>query len=128
MKVETIELSGIALDWAVAMSEGKDADCEIHAKNIWYGRVTSGFVQYRPSTDWAVAGPIIDTLSSYLMQTDEEAEPNKRYYCTTPSTAEDWHNHPCQEWGPTFLIAAMRAYVASKLGDVIDIPDEIFNG
>ena len=27
--------------------------------------------------------------------------------------------------GPTPLVAAMRAYVASKLGDEIDVPDDL---
>jgi hypothetical protein len=27
--------------------------------------------------------------------------------------------------GPTLLIAAMRCFVASKLGDTIDIPEEL---
>jgi hypothetical protein len=30
-----------------------------------------------------------------------------------------------EEEGPTPLIAAMRCYVASKLGDYIDIPEEL---
>ena len=30
-----------------------------------------------------------------------------------------------QEHGPTPLIAAMRCYVASKLGDEVDVPDEL---
>lgn len=28
-------------------------------------------------------------------------------------------------YGPTPLIAAMRCYVASKLGDEVDVPDEM---
>ena len=30
--------------------------------------------------------------------------------------------------GPTPLIAAMRCYVASKLGDEVDVPEEFLNG
>jgi hypothetical protein len=33
--------------------------------------------------------------------------------------------HNIQTDGPTPLIAAMRCYVASKLGDEIDIPEEL---
>ena len=28
-------------------------------------------------------------------------------------------------YGPTMLIAAMRCYVASKLGEEIDVPEEL---
>lgn len=58
--MKTSELTGAALDWAVAKCEGKDADCEVHAGNVLYGRVTSGFIHYTPSTNWAQGGPIIE--------------------------------------------------------------------
>jgi hypothetical protein len=29
------------------------------------------------------------------------------------------------QYGPTPLIAAMRCYVASKLGDEVEVPDEL---
>ena len=31
------------------------------------------------------------------------------------------------ERGPTKLIAAMRCYVASKLGDEVDVPEELLS-
>ena len=37
-----------------------------------------------------------------------------------PSTMNGWF----EKTGPTPLIAAMRRYVASKLGDAIDVPKE----
>ena len=60
MMIKTSELTGAALDWAVAKCEGKDHDCEAHAGNVLYGRVASGFIHYKPSTDWAQGGPIIE--------------------------------------------------------------------
>jgi hypothetical protein len=38
-------------------------------------------------------------------------------------TAEDVDGET--QWGPTLLIAAMRCYVASKLGDEVDVPEEL---
>lgn len=41
------------------------------------------------------------------------------------------HRAPCHEqvhrvyFGPTPLIAAMRCYVASKLGDEVEVPEEL---
>jgi hypothetical protein len=35
------------------------------------------------------------------------------------------HKEPCSAYGPTPLIAAMRCYVASKLGDEVDVPEEL---
>lgn len=36
---------------------------------------------------------------------------------------QDWHKHYL--CGPTPLIAAMRCFVASKLGDEVEIPEEL---
>jgi hypothetical protein len=36
--------------------------------------------------------------------------------------SNDYHN---RQHGPTPLIAAMRCYVASKLGDAVEIPEEL---
>jgi len=116
--MKTSELTGAALDWAVATAEGKSTDCEIHAGNVLYGRVTSGFIQYRPSTDWAQGGPII-----------EREGVNLRTHLGTDKgwVAFTWADHmpAFRSRGPTPLIAAMRCYVASRLGDTIDIPEDL---
>jgi hypothetical protein len=91
--MKTSELQGAALDWAVAKCEG-----QIYQGPAW--------TKY--STDWAQAGPIIE-----------------REMITVEWTGEDWRTCIwCDEkfLGPTPLIAAMRAYVASKLGDEVEIP------
>ena len=111
MKRKTAELTGAALDWAVAMCEGKSVDCEIHAGNVWYGRVTSGLVPYRPSTNWNQGGPIIDLHVTKLEDYGD------CWGAEVPDTPE--------HYGPTPLIAAMRCYVASKLGDEMEVPDEL---
>ncbi len=74
------------------------------------------------STDWAKGGPII-----------EREEISIRH--TIPAMRDSiWQAHPSMsakgaggKWGmgPTPLIAAMRCYVASKLGDEVDIPEEL---
>jgi hypothetical protein len=73
---------------------------------------------YTPSTDWAQAGPIIEREGINLVRLESaqwEAWPDvgmNDQYCR----------------GPTPLIAAMRCYVASKLGDEVDVPDELLQG
>lgn len=66
---------------------------------------------YKPSTDWSQGGPIIE-----------------REKITIEWTGEDWMAyiwHDAEFFGPTPLIAAMRCYVASKLGDEVDVPEEL---
>lgn len=94
--MKTSKLTGAALDWAVAKCEGKD-----HVVNAPHKYV------YEPSTNWAQGGPIIEREEISLW--------------TEGYTAWEATSGGCQEWGSTPLIAAMRCYVASKLGDEVDV-------
>jgi hypothetical protein len=103
MKIETSKLTGAALDWAVAMAENwSGADFEIKPY----------------STNWAQGGPIIEQEGiSLIRQTSDR-------WVSEYSNGCDRFDH-ARSHGPTPLIAAMRCYVASKLGDAVDVPDEI---
>ena len=101
--MKTSELTGAALDWAVCVAVyGYGAD---YKKN-------------RYSTDWAHGGPIIEREGINLFQrkgaTAKEGKAWLAYDNKNPEMA-----------GPTPLIAAMRCYVASKLGDTVEIPEEL---
>lgn len=108
MKVN--ELTGAALDWAVAKCEGFDL------LNI-YGHIRMDFCP-RYSTDWAQGGPIIEREGLYICLTPLAETPDEKWMAT------DKYGQ-ITEYGPTPLIAAMRCYVASKLGDEIDLPKEL---
>ena len=122
--MKTSELTGAALDWAVARCEGLlcfgyRTDGKRFAVEDSDGQV-EGFM---PATDWAQGGPIIEregiSLTSYL----DEEDP---YWIGSVECQYKNFNATAyyEEYGPTPLIAAMRCYVVSKLGDTIDIPDE----
>ena len=102
--MRTSELQGAALDWAVAKCEG----------------ITLGVVYYlKPSTNWAQGGPIIEREGVNL-----EYNPDRcLWIASTP--APEHRNGAVEVTGPTPLIAAMRCYVASKLGDEFEIPEEL---
>ena len=104
MKIKTSELSGAQLDWAVAKCEGVDKQDYYETHND----------VYMPSTDWAQAGPIIER-EKIAVWPDEEGG----FFASANEGAGKDH------YGPTLLIAAMRCYVASKLGDEIEIPDTL---
>ncbi len=114
MKRKVAELTGPALDWAVAKCEGKSGDCEFHAGNLLYGRATSGFFQYRPSTDWAQGGPIIENEGIELRYEGQWVSS----FCLENGDVAKYRAH-------TPLIAAMRCYVASKMGEEIELPEEL---
>lgn len=117
--MKTNELTGTALDWAVAKCEG--------GEGLWYDTVSTYWVKikgydlalkpgwaqsFTPSTDWAQGGPIIEREKIQILprRADWVAV---RFGPGKPIT------------GQTPLIAAMRCYVESKLGDDIEIPSEL---
>jgi hypothetical protein len=106
--MKTSELTGAALDWAVSEALGLD----------WY-QPEYGEAQAAYSTDWAQGGPIIErekmTVGKQVHKSDWSAE----------SFNGEGIDVAHIGFGPTPLIAAMRCYVASKLGDEVEIPEEL---
>lgn len=108
--MKTSELSGAALDWAVAKCEG--------VGDSWFMQFYEGDEEdheppeYHYSTDWALGGPIIERECIDLEWT---GIPNADFFCTIQGKYE--------AHGTTPLIAAMRCYVASKLGNEVQIPE-----
>ncbi len=97
--MKTSELSGAALDWAVAKCEGTLHDD---------GTVPD---YYQPSVDWEQGGAII------------ECEKIDTYYGEKGWWQAVAETNDVFAFGTTPLIAAMRCYVASKLGDEIELPE-----
>lgn len=119
MKIKTAELIGTALDWAVAKCEGPNsvAACYYDDDGLPIYLEEADRHVWEPSTDWAIGGPIIEREKIAL---DWE-------YNETICTAKV-HTPPqgmCFQEGPTPLIAAMRCFVASKLGDTVEVPEEL---
>jgi hypothetical protein len=126
MRIKTNELSGAALDWAVAKCEGRQEPEVVNNFAVaWYTWPNTHY-----STYWAQGGPIIEREDiSFRKYHRPDSEAHGKYYarvCRESGTLVGWHKTTgFQQTGPTPLIAAMRCYVASKLGDDIDIPEEL---
>jgi len=73
---------------------------------------------YTPSTDWAQGGPIIEREKISI-----ELKPHGYWMASYQYNYADEKRF--LTLGDTPLIAAMRCYVASKLGDEVGIPGEI---
>jgi len=117
--MKTSELNGRALDWAVAEAQGKAKEW-MHDHKIGY--VNSA------STDWAQGGPIIerdgiDLYCNTIAQPDHKdpAWQVGSWRARVCSMSRNGHMY----YGPTPLIASMRCYVASKLGDEVEVPKEL---
>ena len=120
MKIKTSELLGAALDWAVAKCEGKNItimrndDHSLFPQPVW----ADGLWQQNYSTNWAQGGPIIER-EKIITSFDRDYDFDQPWRCAVSI------NPYYLSEGPTPLIAAMRCYVASKLGDEVDVPEEL---
>lgn len=137
MKIKTDELTGPALDWAVAECQGiaRVTESGFHTEHLNPSEQGAQTVLlpfprcYSPSTRWSQGGPIIERERITVGYTgmggmaEEHRQPEAYYIRTLFDAEEGWH-----QTGPTPLIAAMRCYVASELGDEVDVPEELNKG
>lgn len=109
--IKVNEATELQLDWLVATVEGH---------SVFFGegnfRITEAdyLIRFRPTINWSQGGPIIGREKISIRQ---------------------WANvhivhayMPDGGWssdGTSPLIAAMRCYCCSKLGDIVDVPEEL---
>ena len=124
VEVHPQTLTGRALDWAVAKCEGFKYELYEHNRKKWENGLYRP-QHWQPSTDWAQGGPIIER-ENLCVGRKHQADTN---YCEVNDPAVDcWARTTAGgylSYGPTLLIAAMRCYVASKLGMQVSIPREL---
>ena len=125
MKIKTTDLMPPALTWVVAK-------CEDRKPGYYKGEVRANATPEFPDsppmfgpelnypTDWAQGGPIIEREGICL-------------YINSNGLWEAWlfvYGTDGEEVGRneanTPLIAAMRCYVASKLGEIVEVPSELY--
>lgn len=132
MKIKTSELTGPALNWAVRKTLHPGSSNEyVEARDNY-------------STCWNKGGPIIEREGISVLRVN----PVQRNWHTHFEVPDEWAaelgacsaavstNHEQHDpmfqfdvgsliYGPTPLIAAMRCYVASRLGDEVNVPNEL---
>lgn len=147
MKTKTSELKGAQLDWAVAAAlevQFNEARVVVVRRNeattpAWVERENSPgsaphYHRFSPSTDWSQGGPIIERerITAYALYLTGCSESGKevnefREWAAHKQSGRYWVS-PEMFTGQTPLIAAMRCYVASRLGDEVELPDELVTG
>lgn len=130
--MRTSELIGAALDWAVLKASKKAIGQPDHLPfNVeWLLMRDAGDFQY--STNWAQGGPIIERESIFVLREQSGFKGRRLWAATSGANKAIGLNDDSVKlyrdafyFGPAPLIAAMRCYVASKLGDEVEIPEEI---
>ncbi|MCY1197873.1 hypothetical protein D9M72_92410 [compost metagenome] len=130
-KIKVAEISRGALNWAVAMAEGYQSQAAVtdygdlqeevffqypvrdSRDEVIFGRGD----RYTPSTNWMHGGPIIERERVWIAECSSA-------WSAKPALNFDKMERP-ETWGSTPLEAAMRCYVASKLGDEVDVPEAL---
>jgi hypothetical protein len=131
--VKTAELTGTLLDYWVARAEGLTLEPYKNGHRVrnkdgevltWIGEGQPPFLGlYAPSSNWSDGGQIIERerfiidghrLRRFGFKARHITERKPRNGSTAYRSS--------YAFGPTYLIAAMRAYVASKFGD--EVPDQ----
>ncbi|MCO7536163.1 DUF2591 domain-containing protein [Pseudomonas asiatica] len=127
IEVKTAALAGEALGWAVGKAEGLDLQLAPPGYNgvpwrvfaLYRAAVTERTERFNPWEDWALGGPLVEKRMVSL-------------HCPQ-STDDIWagwvitdKGEFCQA-GDNALIAACRAIVAAKLGDTVQVPQELIS-
>lgn len=133
-KIKVSEVQGAALDWLVAKAQGR----AIRYDPMGFGKCANGgfwvweepplqmFISALvlitpPSTNWAQGGPLIQRARIQLLCNAAGTE----WTASAPrGKLVGWR---VLSYGPTPLIAAMRCYVVSIMGEEVEVPDELVN-
>ncbi|WP_258087316.1 DUF2591 domain-containing protein [Xenorhabdus bovienii] len=127
MKIKTSELTGRALDWAVARAIGATEEI-MPSGNTWLKPNDDWYVSNRdtynfePSTDWEQCGELID---KYLDDVTYMGRKDNHWVASVRALTVDDFSIFKTQTGDTPQIAICRAVVAAQLGDEVDIPDEL---
>ena len=116
MKIKTNELTDTPLAWAVAKILQLEIDDTEKTVLFYEGE------PFLPDTYWHQGGPIIEQEGICLCFNPEDADWEAYVVCEDKKFG-GIERFECT--GPTPLIAAMRCFVASRLGDEVDVPEEL---
>jgi hypothetical protein len=105
-RMRVADLQGAALDWAVARLAWPTLDINL---SLGYPMIPGG--RWHPSENWAQGVPFIENVITKLEDYGE------RWGAEGPDAVE--------QFGPTAIVATLRCFVASKVGDFIDVPAEV---
>lgn len=125
-QIKVSEASELQLDWLASKCVGDFAlyhDIEDGQRflNLW---TDSAFLHY--SSNWANGGPIIEREKIGVYPVPRGVWAAFKYQEADGLARIAGVSLPIfKQYAATPLIAAVRCYVASKLGDVVEVPDEL---
>lgn len=115
------ELAGTSLDWAVAKCDSIEVEYIDDGRTRCLLRLSPFTILYSPSTNWTQGGSIIERDGISLRPHDHHVH---KWSAEHPLGSAKSRLSSFST-GPSPLVAAMRCYMTGKLGDSIEIPEEI---
>lgn len=117
MIIHTRHLTGNALNFAVVYARSLEATGgkPVLARDLAHKALDNGICQY--TTSWADAGPLIKSDKIAL----DWSEGNN--WCASSDASVDAYPVVMSDEEP--LVAAMRAFVAGRLGGMVDVPEKV---
>lgn len=133
MKIKTSELSGMAIIFAFAQAEGEDVSVVVNegTPEVWFNHDINHSITYknRKGEDrFILNGKPVGLFGNPVEYGWEHVgEIIEQEKIDTRWTGENWIAGKLVKWvtGPTLLIAAMRCYVVSKLGEEVEVPEDL---
>ena len=118
MKIKTQDLKSRQLDYVVEMIEIARMRAEgEHLKEWWVKSRRTDPTDY--SNDWLWSGPILESMLSdgLILQA--------RIHTSRGAAASGKNSFFC--YGETPIIAVLKCFVASRLGNEVEIPEDLCN-
>ena len=122
MKVKSEDLIGIQLDYAAALATGQKVDFEADTGCLWFEERDVWFT-WSPSTEWAQCGPMMESLSISCYQSADPATGKLYHWVGVNELVSPGRRRGLVADNPRTAICC--AVVLAKLGDEVDIPDEL---
>lgn len=129
-KIVIYEATGIILDYLVAVCEGWNyvpVPDTFNSGRVYHmmqkGEEIKPLILLQYSSDWGLAGPIIDREYISIHQFKDEPE-NSLCVASISMKVDDMR----REFGPTPLVSSMRCHAVNKLGEEVEVPDTLFQG
>lgn len=130
MKIRTSDLTGKALTYVVCMLEmphlvwGQTIGLHAHSDQLIVPELGEP-AMYSPYTGWGQCGPIIEREDIELTHAEQfEVRGIWRASADQKGLPKGMKGY-YQMLGPKQLIAAMRCLISSKLGNEVEIPEEL---
>jgi len=112
MKIKTAYLTGPALNWAVASSDGRPRDVRTFQAGYF------DYSMYHYSTDWAQGGPLLNQH-----KISRTIDHSGLWIAYAGYNLNDEQRH--MQCDRSELVAGLRCLVALNLGEVVDVPEEL---